>query len=163
MKQKSDIKKTEVVLTRTTASRIRHRLADMILIISLAFGALPVANFGISDGVLIMLVVFYSTLIFVIGLREIAAMLLSVRTEHDEPPRWLTTAKSSIVVAVFLSLILGAAASNCMLAVSGQVRVVLMIVIVASLWVLMRCVGRRFLTEKSAADHASRNGYPNTE
>lgn len=155
MTQATDIKKTEAFSAQSTVSRLLHTLADMILIIGLALGALLAALFGIGDGLLILLVVFYSSLIFVIGLRDFAAMLLGVTTGQHEPPWWLTPAKSSIVVAAFLSLLLGAASAICMLVVSGQVRVVLLVVIVVSLWAVMRCVGRRFPTEKSAGRHGN--------
>ena len=150
MAQMADIEKTEAAATQPRVSRLRNTLADISLMTLTALPAFPLVKVGTGNGALIMVIVFYTILVFILGLRGFAAVLLDAKFTSDEPPRWLTLTKSSLAVAIFLSLLFGAAVAISRLSVSDPIRVMLLFGAVAALWALMHRLSRGVLAEKPA-------------
>lgn len=153
MAQMTDIEKTEAVSPESSVSRLRLRLAGIFFVAMQVPAAIGVTTIGFCVDTMVMSLVLYSIEILMFGLRDLATTILGVETPSGEPPCWLTRAKSSLVVVIFLGSLVVAAAAISLLCVSDRIRLLLLYGSAAALWALLRRFGRRLPHEKSTAGH----------
>jgi protein-S-isoprenylcysteine O-methyltransferase Ste14 len=118
-------------------------IANSIFILFPTLGAVPVAKLGMDDEVVLMFLIYFSIVIFIVGLRDFAAVLLGVTIDQNEAPNWMTRSQAVGIVIVYVAMLLAGLAPIYMLDVSDPILALMVYAIAGFLWLLMRYAGSR--------------------
>lgn len=130
------------VAVRHGLAGLRQRSAEILLTTGFVLSAYPVARCGISEGNLAMTLIFQVLMVCIVGIREIAAVLLGCNAVTPGEAPVMTRTRSMMVIAAFTASILGAAWGISWLSLSDAARMILLLGVATILRAALRRLSR---------------------